>query len=148
MDKTQFSKSEIIMTTIKWVNDTFTPLGMHPIEDLPKAVPQEGASCVVAQAIKENMDVDSIHVGYIDVAIANKDYGDFKHYAFPAEVQQFIRGFDSGEYPEFVVDGYEWQNGVWHMGDDDDCECAQCYDKHMENDNGDADLVNEEINND
>jgi len=42
-------KTELIMDTIKWINDTFVPRGLKPIEDLPRAMPGLGEACVLGQ---------------------------------------------------------------------------------------------------
>ena len=52
------------MNAIKWVNDTFVPFGLKPIEDLPEAVPSQGNSCVIAKILKDGFpELKDVHVG-------------------------------------------------------------------------------------
>ena len=44
--------TDLIMKTIKWINDTFVPMGMKPIEDLPEDIPANGNTCVIARVLK------------------------------------------------------------------------------------------------
>ena len=121
MDKTQ-----IIMNTIKWVNDTFVPKGLTPIEDLPKAAPGEGNYCVFAKVLNTVPAFDNVTVGYRNIELnvhasdfsvsdikssaGVLDYFDWDEngyatdstFEIPEDVQTFISNFDRGEYPELM----------------------------------------------
>ena len=48
------SNTETLVDVIQWINETFVPMGLKPIEDFPKAVPGEGYSCVIAKVLRTN----------------------------------------------------------------------------------------------
>ena len=106
------------MNTIKWINDTFVPWGLKPIEDLPEAVPGQGNSCVIAKVLKDgfpdflNVQVGStsiqfnvfnedkdIHEWIKDAKLAASYYASVKFekgMKLPQEISDFIRDFDNG----------------------------------------------------
>ena len=148
------SKRTLKMTVIKWVNDTFVPLGMTPIEDLPLAIPGDGNSCVIAQAIKDIPDMQDVQVGTtcIDFNLPEQDnfwdeslmqkmeYDEYgrsdNDIVFPTpEVADFIMGFDNGLFPELVDvatilethgthDAYELLDSIGIK--EGECNCEWC----------------------
>ena len=124
------SSTERIMNTIKWVNDTFCPWGLTPIEDLPEAVPGEGNSCVLARVLKDGFpDIPDVSVGstLIDFNIYDIDSHEWENkrlqdglkelakqndadgdgylgdkISLPPDVRNFIREFETGLYPELI----------------------------------------------
>ena len=153
----QFSKenkTNLIMNTIKFINDTFCPLGMKPIEDLPEATPCDGNSCVIAKVITDNFpDFNNVQVGITGIelnpgakdGLINENLGEFldypeddslwcrgEHIDVPKEVGEFIYGFDHGHFPQLVdeektidkLGGYE---AVHTFGiDKEHCDCPEC----------------------
>jgi len=135
------------MNTIKWVNDTFCPWGMHPIEDLPEAVPGQGNSCVLAKVLKDGFpDLQDVHVGStsIDFNIADpyRDVSDWitdKRLAehlfpdghledvmyFPQHISDFIRDFDNGSIRELIDEELTIANlGEWEAHNSFKIGCA------------------------
>ena len=131
--------TSIIQKTISWINDTFVPRGLEPIEDLPEAIPGKSKYCVIAQVLKSNWAYVSVGGDVVDLRM-NYEYGNkvgwdnirghvvgddnTDHYRMhnrlrdeslidiPLDVSKFISDFDSGIYPELIdMDGVElhWQ---------------------------------------
>ena len=104
------------MKAISAINALFVPLGMKPIEDLPKALPGCGHSCVIAAVLKEKPEWDGTFVGRAKVNLMSKrrrfpsdetpyESDEFQHLSdieLPLELQEFIDAFDDGEYPDLV----------------------------------------------
>ena len=126
------------MNTIKWVNDTFVPWGMKPIEDLPEAIPGQGNSCVIAKVLKDNFpDFENVQVGSasidFNIYLPNEDVdssqwiqndaikayilseeGFLNYMPMPPELTEFIREFDGGRIPELIdEDGLVCEIGEW-----------------------------------
>ena len=98
-------KTALIMGTIKWINDTFVPRGLKPIEDLPRAQPGQGEACVIARILRThpkwpNASVTSsfihLNIDGIEYESAEQDID------MPEEIRQFIQDFDRGEYPDLI----------------------------------------------
>ena len=138
MDKRE--KTNMVMATIKWVNDTFTPFGLKPIEDLPEAIPGQGNSCVIAKVIKDGLpDLPYVHVGVTSVDLnapdgkditnpmlydaldySDRDYARNDVLEVPEEVGEFIRQFDFGSFPELI----DVENTIANVGE---CEAFHTY---------------------
>ena len=141
MDKRD--KTNMVMATIKWVNDTFTPFGLKPIEDLPEAIPGQGNACVIAKVIKDGLpDLDNVHVGVTSVDLnapngrditnpmlyealdyqgtAYNEYAKNDILEVPEEVGDFIRHFDAGSFPELI----DVENTICSIGE---CETFHTY---------------------
>ena len=102
-------KTEVIMNTIKWVNDTFVPKGLKPIEDLPRAQPGQGEACVLAKILRTHPRWPSATVSssYVHLNIDGIDYGSAEQdIDMPEEVRMFIADFDRGEYPDLIEEVY------------------------------------------
>ena len=57
-------RTSLIMKTISWLNNTFVPMGMKPIEDLPEAIPANGNTCVIARVLKNGFrEFGDVQVG-------------------------------------------------------------------------------------
>ena len=151
---TKENKTNMIMSTIKFLNDTFCPLGMKPVEDLPEAVPCQGNSCVVAKVIADNfIDFSNVQVGLGGIELnpgpmddlENKDLANFIEYDssgewptdndfinIPEEVKEFIYGYDHGQFPELVsveetIDRVGAYDAVHVYGvDKKNCDCSEC----------------------
>ena len=115
------SRNSLTMKVIKWVNDTFVPFGLTPIEDLPRAIPGDGNSCVIANVIKEIPDFQNVEVGvtcidlfppevdnFLDESLIEKleynEFGDTDNdiiYPEP-DIADFILAFDKGLYPDLI----------------------------------------------
>tara|TARA_R110000824_G_scaffold116312_7_gene267690 strand:- start:987 stop:1484 length:498 start_codon:yes stop_codon:yes gene_type:complete len=118
---------EKIMNTIKWVNDTFVPWGLKPIEDLPEAVPGQGDSCVIAKVLRDGFPaLESVHVSTKSITftvpywkgttylpqssipkmdilwIGDSQFPVDDELDMPEEVQMFINEFDHGLFPELI----------------------------------------------
>jgi len=137
------------MNTIKWVNDTFCPWGLTPIEDLPEAVPGQGNSCVIAKVLKDGFsELENVHVGStsIDFNIFDGDLEDIQdarlkemleldeNISLPQDVRTFIRDFDSGKFPELIDDEQtiatvgEWDaHETFKIGCTKDETCSFCF---------------------
>ena len=131
--------TSIIQKTISWINDTFVPRGLEPIEDLPEAIPGKAKFCVIAQVLKSKWKHVSVNGDAVDLNMGN-DYGNkvgwdnIQGYIvgnnntdhdlmfnrlreeslidIPIEISKFISDFDRGVYPELIdMDGVErhWQ---------------------------------------
>ena len=166
MDKRE--KTNMVMATIKWVNDTFTPFGLKPIEDLPEAIPGQGNSCVIARVIKDGLpDLPHVHVGVTSIDLnapigrditnnmlynalgyegtAYNEYAKNDIVDVPQEVGDFIRHFDYGSFPELIdVEGTIDNVGeceafhTYKIGDT--FMCPVCFDT-QENDIQQMDIV-------
>ena len=122
MRRKEMSKTQTIMNTIKWINDTFVPRGLKPIEDLPQAMPGDGYSCVIAMVLHSNPKWEHANVSTSSINLAlqyeysQDTYDNDKLYNeevmaqlvqesyidIPEEVRQFIADFDRGDYPELL----------------------------------------------
>lgn len=109
------------MNTIKWINDTFVPRGLSPIEDLPQALPGAGGSCVIARVLQTNPKWENANVSTSSInlrleieeldktgnyeSLNNVLINDLMEESFidlPEDIRQFIADFDKGDYPEFI----------------------------------------------
>jgi len=102
------------MNVIQWINETFVPMGLKPIEDLPKAVPGEGNFCVIAKVLRTNPNwpkafVSSSHINLeLDYGCGNvspeavKELIQAAYISLPPEIVIFLNQFDKGEYPELM----------------------------------------------
>ena len=137
------------MHTIKWVNDTFCPWGLTPIEDLPEAIPGQGNSCVIAKVLKDGFaELENVHVGStsIDFNIFDGDLEDIQDARLkemleldesiylPQDVRMFIRDFDCGKFPELIDDEGtidtvgEWDaHDTFKIGCTKDETCSLCF---------------------
>ena len=98
-------KTEVVMNTIKWINDTFVPRGLKPIEDLPRAHPGQGESCVLARVLRTHprWPGATVSSSYIHLNIEGMEYESGEtDIDMPEEVRQFIQDFDRGEYPDLI----------------------------------------------
>ena len=133
--------TSIIQKTISWINDTFVPRGLAPIEDLPEAVPGKAKFCVIAQVLKSNWQYVSVNGDVVDLNMGS-DYGNkvgwdkigsydnntsdydrmFRRLReeslidIPNEISEFIKDFDKGSYPNLI--DMEATEKHWD-GDDD-----------------------------
>ena len=141
------------MNTIKWVNDTFVPWGMKPIEDLPEAIPGQGNSCVIARVLKDSFpELNSVQVGArtIDLNIFEDEVDTIKNpelqefirqvgvehdqLEIPYEVTEFIQAFDRGDITELIdEEGTICEVGEWDahdtfkIGCTKDETCSLCF---------------------
>ena len=89
---------------MSWVNDTFVPLGMKAVEDLPKAIPGCGESCVIAKAIADGFGdkIEGVHVGLSSVTLDFKDWESHHEVENPQDVGTFILAFDDLKFPDLI----------------------------------------------
>jgi len=114
-------KRNLLKETISWLNETFIPLvGMTPLEDLPRAYRMNGTECVIAKALINNVPNTgkSWQVSTENIyrytpreqdEITDDTYGEpytVDEWELPENVQEFVRLFDMGEYPELIDDTY------------------------------------------
>lgn len=110
-------KRNLLKDTLSWLNETFVPLvGMKPLEDLPKAYRMNGTACVIAKALTNNVpntnkawqvSIDNIYryTPREQNEMTDDTYGEpytVDEWELPERVQEFVRLFDMGEYPELV----------------------------------------------
>ena len=107
-------KTELLRNAITWLNETFVPLGLKPIEYFQPACPGKHRYCVIAEALKQNERWEHVTVqaSGIDLGVSNPDedpdyylgteYNTHEHFDMPEEVHNFITNYDDGEYPELV----------------------------------------------
>ena len=97
---------ELVKKTISWINDTFVPLGLRPVESLDdyRACPQQGERCVIALVLQSNPQWDNnVTVGVSRIQIGYKNsWDELLEFDVPTDVGNFIRDFDNGEYPSLV----------------------------------------------
>jgi hypothetical protein len=137
------------MNTIKWVNDTFCPWGLTPIEDLPEAVPGQGNSCVLAKVLKDGFpELEDIQVGstsidfnVYDDALEEMQNARLKemlelneNFPMPQEIRDFIREFDYGNIPQLIDEddtiammGEDEAHDTLKIGCTNDKECPFCF---------------------
>jgi len=137
------------MGAIKWVNDTFVPWGLKPIEDFPDAVPGQGNICVLAKVLKDGFpELENVQVGStsIDFNAFEDEVEDVRlkemlrvneyHNGLnlPQDIREFIRNFDYGEIPELIDDEQtiatigEWEaHNSLKIGCTNDKECLFCF---------------------
>ena len=137
------------MNAIKWVNDTFVPFGLKPIEDLPEAVPSQGNSCVIAKILKDGFpELKDVHVGSqrIDFNIIEDDVDAIENVwlkemlqedsilYMPQAIQEFIQEFDYGHIPELIDEEQtiavmgEWgAHETLKIGCTNNKECPFCF---------------------
>ena len=104
----------LVMDTIKWINDTFTPYGMQPVEDLLEGETGEPNSCVIARtlvhgfnskgySVEASVQHDNVTLegmGVHDMESEDMDeYGRIRVYN-PTHIGRFIQLFDENQYPE------------------------------------------------
>ena len=117
--------TDLIMKTIKWINDTFVPMGMKPIEDLPEAIPANGNTCVIARVLKNGFrEFGDVQVGRHGIELFptinisspselgnsviashlewSNDMQAFEEISLPPYVSNFITEFDNGKIPELI----------------------------------------------
>ena len=101
---------------ISWVNNTFVPFGLKPIEDLPKAIPGVGDSCVIAQAITDGLGdkIDSVHVGLSQVTINFSSINEMKEFDSRYDVGSFILAYDDLKFPDLIDADKTFSRGVDH----------------------------------
>ena len=141
------------MNTIKWVNDTFCPWGLTPIEDLPEAVPGQGNSCVLAKVLKDGFpELEDIQVGstsidfnVYDSALEEMQNARLKemlelneNFLMPQEIRDFIREFDYGHIPQLIDEddtiammGEDEAHDTLKIGCTNDNECRFCFPEGM-----------------
>ena len=98
-------KTEVVMNTIKWINDTFVPRGLKPIEDLPRAQPGQGEACVIARVLRTHPRWPSATVSssFVHLNIDGIEYESAEQdIDMPEDVRQFIQEFDRGHYPDLI----------------------------------------------
>lgn len=138
MRRKEMVKAEIVMNTIRWINETFVPKGLKPIEDLPQALPGFGGSCVIARVLQVNPKFKNAHVGASSINLGldsvyretigthhvddiNKEIlrqlMDESYIDLPTDVKQFIIDFDEGGYPELInmEEAKERIEGGWNL---------------------------------
>ena len=117
------TSTRMIMHTIKWMNDTFVPMGMKPLEDLPVGDIGDSRSCVLANALQANMPSDFHGVNVVPTYIEfyNPD-GRFICQDTDQDVQDFIEAFDNREFPDLMSD---WSKEDYES---QDCDCGECGD--------------------
>ena len=138
-------RTSLIMKTISWLNNTFVPMGMKPLEDLPEALPAQGNSCVIARVLKDNFrDFEAVQVGRTGIDLMPDAYaqsktpsnlfnpnlaehlgGDATSQSFteqaidvPSFVAMFIQEFDNGKIPDLI----DKELAIEYMGE---CEAYQ-----------------------
>lgn len=115
--------TRMIMHTIKWMNDTFVPMGMKPLEDLPVGDIGDSRSCVLANALNMNLPDNTygVHVVPTYIEFVNPD-GRLICQDTDIDVQDFIEAFDNQEFPDLM--------STSEYDDDDECivdvECVNC----------------------
>ena len=125
----QETSTRMIMHTIKWLNDTFVPMGMTPLEDLPKGDVGEPTSCVIAKALTQNFKERVQGLSVVPTYIEFKDSeGFYVCQDTDQDVHDFIEAFDHHEFPDLLSDySKEQYESYEHMVDDDGkCECEEC----------------------
>ena len=109
------------MKAISLINEIFVPLGLKPIEDLPKACPKDGRECVLAVILQSNPDWQDIFVSGSSAQFRNikQSFTDeeYSNIAIPSELNRFIHQFDSGNMPELI--DLESMDKYWSDGDPD-----------------------------
>jgi hypothetical protein len=123
----KIDKDLLVMEVIQWLNDTFVPLGMRPVEDLETGLISNAYSCTLANTICSNLGdpyedipvpnrrrmepIVSVSTDETIIAFspANEYDGEPIEYMDgtitiqnPKFVEEFVRAFDAGEYQEFV----------------------------------------------
>ena len=89
------------MKAISLINEIFVPLGLKPIEDLPKACPGNGKHCVLAVILQDNPSWGDIFVSSTSTTL-NRHKINAKEIVFPTELVDFIREFDYGNIPDLI----------------------------------------------
>jgi hypothetical protein len=105
------SDNSLIQKTLSWVNDTFVPLGLKPIEYFLPACPGKATACVIAIALQENSKWSGVTVtsSSIDLGLEGLTW-DERTFEIPEDVASFIRKYDDGLFPELVdLDALEHQ---------------------------------------
>ena len=90
--------------TLEWINETFVPLGLTPIQELPKGIPMDGSSCVLGKVLNDGLPCKQnkewwVGTKWVDVPdeyITNPEEG----IEMPLYVQEFVEAFDDGCYPD------------------------------------------------
>lgn len=97
------SDSSLIQKTLSWLNDTFVPLGLKPIEYFLPACPGQPTACVIAIALQQNSKWGHVTVtaGSVDLGFEELSW-DERIFEIPEDVASFIRKYDDGLFPELV----------------------------------------------
>ena len=102
------SDVELLRKAITWVNETFVPLGLKPIEYFQPACPGQHQHCVIAEVLKVNpkwgnvsVNGSNIELGLDEYLEPTFNYSDY-NFEVPTEVHNFILAFDDCQYPELV----------------------------------------------
>jgi len=97
------SDSSLIQKTLSWVNDTFVPLGLKPIEYFLPACPGKATACVIAIALQKNSKWGHVTVtaGSVDLGLEELSW-DERIFEIPEDVASFIRKYDDGLFPELI----------------------------------------------
>jgi hypothetical protein len=93
------NKSACIKATLKWCNERRWEKGLYPLNVLPLGKIADPQSCPCGEAT--GFFVGSVKYGNSVYAI-NPETGSGK--MLPYEVEEFVRLFDAGKIPEYVLD--------------------------------------------
>jgi len=91
-------RDEITEATLAWCNDRRTEQDKEPLADLPLGTQEDPTSCPCGAATGLYVDWD-----FYVVLDANGDKTEEVH-ELPHEVQDFVKYFDAGQYPEYNID--------------------------------------------
>ena len=94
----------------EWLNETFGPYGLEPLEEFPKGMPMHGTQCSVGIALNNGLKLVNFHqewfVGtyYIEVPREYRENEDLPlidaKIKLPDYVVAFIDAYDEGCYPD------------------------------------------------
>lgn len=98
---------ERLKNVVSWLNETFIPLGIKPIEtlELPKACPQVGNKCVIAVLLEKQNPKwsNDVSVGMTRIQIGYQtNIAECLEFDVPPEIAEFIRDYDAYKYPSLI----------------------------------------------
>lgn len=103
-------KFKLITGTLSWFNETFIQYGIKPIEDLPEAWVCNSHRCVLAKALSISLEgkYDDVCVEYNSISMnkihIDDDEDPIHSIPLPLNVQEFVKAFDAGEFPELIAE--------------------------------------------
>ena len=82
---------------LRWVNEVRVALCGVPLHRLPSGKLSSAMSCPIANSVKTAPCVGLVSTTTYDTVTSQRE---FEH---PPHVQQFVRDFDDGLYPELIA---------------------------------------------